>query len=129
VTGPSVRLVPFVREDAQVSDEIEWLTVPEAADRLGEPVTRVHQLLRDGSLAGQRGGDGVLRVPAGFLQDGAVLKGLPGVLTLLRDGGFTEDEAIRWLHAEDATLPGTPVEALRGNRGREVRRRAQAMAF
>lgn len=129
MTGPSVRLVPFVREDAQVSDEIEWLTVPEAADRLGEPVTRVHQLLRDGSLAGQRGGDGVLRVPAGFLQDGAVLKGLPGVLTLLRDGGFTKDEAIRWLHAEDATLPGTPVEALRGNRGREVRRRAQAMAF
>ncbi|HEX4701674.1 MAG TPA: Rv2175c family DNA-binding protein, partial [Pseudonocardiaceae bacterium] len=29
----------------------------------------------------------------------------------------------------DETLPGSPIEALRTNRGREVKRRAQALAF
>ena len=29
----------------------------------------------------------------------------------------------------DDSLPGAPIEALRGNRGREVKRRAQALAF
>jgi excisionase family DNA binding protein len=107
---------------------IEWLTVPEVAERLGIPVTRVHQLLRDGALAGRRDG-GVLRVPAGFLRGDAVVKGLPGVLTLLRDGGYDDEAAIRWLHTPDDSLPGTPVEALRADRGREVKRRAQALAL
>ena len=34
-----------------------------------------------------------------------------------------------WLFREDDTLPGTPVEALRGDRHGEVTRRAQALAF
>jgi excisionase family DNA binding protein len=115
-----------------VTDPIDWLTVPEVAERMGVPVTRIHQLVRDGSLAGVREA-GVLRIPAGFLVAGetgdVVVKGLPGVLTLLRDGGFSDAEAVRWLHTADDTLPGTPVDALRGNRRREVSRRAQALAF
>ncbi len=111
-----------------MGDGVEWLTVPDVAERMSIPVTRVHQLLRDGRLAGQRSG-GVLRVPAAFLHGDAVVKGLPGVLTVLRDGGYTDEEAIRWLHADDASLPGTPVDALRGDRGREVKRRAQALGF
>jgi excisionase family DNA binding protein len=107
---------------------IEWLTVPDVAERLGVPVTRVHQLLRDGGLAGMRVG-GVLRVPADFVRDDAVVKGLSGVLTLLHDGGYDDEAAIRWLHTPDESLPGTPVEALRADRGREVKRRAQALAF
>ncbi|MFL6128282.1 MAG: Rv2175c family DNA-binding protein [Mycobacteriales bacterium] len=107
---------------------IEWLTVPEFAERLRLPVTRVHQLLREGGLAGVRSG-GVLRVPAGFVRDDAVVKGLAGVLTLLHDGGYDDEAAIRWLHTPDDTLPGLPVEALRADRGREVKRRAQALAF
>ena len=107
---------------------IEWLTVPDVAQRLGLPVTRVHQLLRDGGLAGLRSA-GLLRVPAGFIRGDAVVKGLSGVLTLLHDGGYDDEAAIRWLHTPDETLPGTPVEALRADRGREVKRRAQALAF
>jgi len=107
---------------------IEWLTVPEVAERLGLPVSRVHQLLRDGDLAGLRDG-GVLRVPAAFVAGDSVVKGLSGVLTLLHDGGYDDEAAIRWLHTPDDTLPGTPVEALHADRGREVKRRAQAMAF
>jgi excisionase family DNA binding protein len=111
-----------------VTDPTDWLTVPEVAERLGIPVTRVHQLIRDGSLAGVRAA-GVLRIPAGFLLGDVVVKGLSGVLTLLRDAGYSDEEAVRWLHTADDTLPGTPVDALRADRGREVRRRAQALAF
>jgi excisionase family DNA binding protein len=111
-----------------VTEPIDWLTVPEVAERLGVPITRVHQMLRDGTLAGVRAG-GVLRVPAGFVADQAVVKGLPGVLTVLRDAGYSDEEAVRWLHTADETLPGTPLDALRGDRGREVKRRAQALAF
>jgi hypothetical protein len=109
-------------------ETIEWLTVPDVAERLGVLVTKVHQLLREGGLAGQRR-DGVLRVPALFVRGDAVVKGLTGVLTLLHDGGYDDEAAIRWLHTPDDSLPGTPVEALQADRSREVKRRAQAMAF
>ncbi|CAJ63717.1 Putative transcriptional regulatory protein (partial) [Frankia alni ACN14a] len=72
---------------------------------------------------------GVLRVPAEFISDGVVVKGLPGLLTLLADAGFTDDEALDWLFREDPSLPGTPMQALVENRGKEVKRRAQALAF
>jgi hypothetical protein len=111
-----------------VSENVDWLTVPDVADQLGIQVGRVHQLLREHVLAGARV-DGVLRVPASFLTGDTVVKHLSGVLTVLYDGGYSEEEAIRWLHTPDETLPGTPVDALRADRSREVKRRAQAMAF
>jgi hypothetical protein len=58
-----------------------------------------------------------------------VVKGVPGVLTVLHDGGYDDREAIRWLFTDDESLPGRPIDALRENRGSEVKRRAQAMAF
>jgi hypothetical protein len=58
-----------------------------------------------------------------------VLKHLPGVLTLLHDAGFNDEEALRWLYAADETLPGVPAVALGGDRAREVKRRAQALGF
>jgi Rv2175c C-terminal domain of unknown function/DNA-binding protein Rv2175c, wHTH domain len=106
----------------------DWITVPDAADQLGIDVTKVRQLLRERKLLGVRR-DAVLRVPAAFVQDGAVLKGLPGTLTLLADCGFSDDEALRWLFTPDESLPGSPVQALVENRGTEVKRRAQALAF
>jgi len=106
----------------------EWLTVPDAAERLGSDVTKVRQLLRERKLLAVRS-DGVLRIPAPFVQDGAVLKGLPGTLTLLADCGFSDDEALRWLFTPDDSLPGSPVQALVENRGTEVKRRAQALAL
>jgi len=56
------------------------------------------------------------------------VKDLSGVLTLLRDNRYDDAAAVGWLFTEDDTLPGTPVEALRENRGTEVKRRAQALA-
>ena len=93
-------------------------------------IQRVRQLVRDRQiLAVRRGENNVLMVPEVFVQDGQVLKGLPGTLTVLRDGRFTDDEALRWLFTPDDTLPGSPVDALVANRGTEVRRRAQALGF
>lgn len=107
-----------------------WLTLPEVAERLDVPVSRARQLVAEKQLlAVRRGENNALMVPADFLQDGKVLKGLPGTLTLLADARFTEDEALRWLYTDDDSLPGTPVEALAANRGTEVRRRAQALGF
>lgn len=104
-----------------------WLTVPEAADLLGVGVNRVRQLVTDRQLLAVRR-EGVLMVPADFVQDGRVLKGLPGVLTLLADARYGDDEALRWLYTDD-DIPGSPVQALVENRGTEVKRRAQALGF
>jgi hypothetical protein len=95
---------------------------------MGVPVTRVRQMVREGKLLATRQ-DGVLRIPAEFIQGSEPLKGLAGLLTVLSDAGYSDDEALRWLFAEDPTLPGTPVRALAENRGREVKRRAQALGF
>jgi hypothetical protein len=57
------------------------------------------------------------------------VKGLPAVITLLRDAGYPDADILSWLHRVDETLPGTPIQALRENRGTEVKRRAQAAGF
>ena len=107
---------------------MDTLTPAEVAAALGVPANRVRQLLRDGKLMAVPGSGGS-RIPADFVQDGAVLKHLPGLLTVLRDGGFSEQEAFDWLFRADDSLPGTPVQALRDDRHTEVTRRAQAAAF
>jgi hypothetical protein len=112
-----------------LSADLEVLPLPDVAERLGVPITRVHQMLRDGQLLACRR-QGILIVPALFLSDeGEVVKGLSGTITVLKDSGYSEDEILTWLFTADDSLPGTPVEALRGDRGREVKRRAQASAF
>jgi hypothetical protein len=108
---------------------VEVLTLREVADRVGRSVSRVQQALRDGQLLAVRR-KGELLIPAIFLtDDNEVLKGLPGTITVLKDSGYSPSEILRWLFTADESLPGTPVEALRGDRGREVKRRAQALAF
>ena len=105
----------------------EWLTLPDVAERFGVQVTRIRQLLRDNQLiAVRRGENHALHIPAGFIVGDHTVKGLTGTLTLLKDAKFTDAEALRWLFTPDDSLPGTPVDALRENRGTEVRRRAQA---
>ncbi|GAA4680224.1 helix-turn-helix domain-containing protein [Streptomyces buecherae] len=106
-----------------------WLTLPDIAELLDVEVTRVRQLVKEGQLiAVRRGENRALHVPAEFIGDGRIVKGLVGTLTLLRDDGFTDEEMLEWLFTADPTLPGTPAQALRENRGTEVKRRAQALA-
>jgi uncharacterized protein len=107
---------------------MDTLTPAEVAAVLGVSPNRVRQLLRERKLMAVPG-SGNSRIPADFLQDGAILKHLPGLLTVLKDGGFSDEEAFDWLFRGDESLPGTPVEALRNDRHTEVTRRAQALAF
>lgn len=107
-----------------------WLTLPDAAGQLGIDVGKVRQLIRDRRIIAVRRGDpGRLEVPAAFVHHGDVVKGLPGLLMLLADAGYGDDQAVEWLFTPDDSLPGTPVQALRDNRGTEVKRRAQALGF
>ncbi len=108
----------------------EWLDWAGAGRLLGVSVSKVRQLVRDHQLAAAVPAEGAgPRVPADLIQDGQIVKGVPGVLTVLHDGGYDDREAITWLFTDDPTIPGRPIDALRENRGSEVKRRAQAMAF
>jgi hypothetical protein len=107
----------------------EWLPLPDVASRLGIPMGRLRQLLRDRRLLAVHRPDGTLAVPAAFLDGGQIVKGLHGTLTLLCDCGFDESEALRWLFTADESLPGTPISAIAERRGTEVNRRAQALAI
>ncbi|HEY2946809.1 MAG TPA: Rv2175c family DNA-binding protein [Micromonosporaceae bacterium] len=112
-----------------MTDSEDWLALPDVAERLGLPINKVHQMLRDRALLAVRR-DGVLQVPVELVANRTVLKHLPGVLTLLHDAGYNDEEAMRWLYQSDDSLPGrTPALALGGTGATEVKRRAQAVGF
>ena len=122
---------PLDHDRQQLADLVgEWLDWSQAGDLLHVSVSKVRQLIREHQLAAvvPVPGEGQ-KVPAALIQDGLVAKGVPGVLTVLHDGGYEDAEALTWLFTLDETLPGRPIDALRENRGAEVKRRAQAMAF
>ena len=107
----------------------EWLDWHAAADLLGVPVSRIRTMIREHEIAAAVSAPGTgQRIPALFIQDGLVVKGLPGLLTLLHDHRFDDREIIAWMFTDD-NLPGRPIDALRENRGSEVKRRAQVLEY
>ena len=119
--------------------------LPEVAELLRIPVTKVHQHLRERNLIAVRR-NGVLVIPQVlFAESGprsaTVVKSLPGLLAVMHDGGYRDTEILRWLFTPDPSLTVTrdgaresisnarPVDALRSHQAREVLRRAQAMAY
>ncbi|MDX6300495.1 MAG: hypothetical protein QOF53_1709 [Nocardioidaceae bacterium] len=108
----------------------EWLDWAEAGALLRVSASKVRQLIREHQLAAAVPTAGAgQKVPAALISDGEVVKGVPGVCTVLHDGGYDDRFILGWLFTPDDTLPGRPIDALRANRGAEVKRRAQAMAF
>ena len=105
-----------------------WVTLPDVADKLDLSISKVNQMVRDGHLLAVKR-DGIRVVPAELVANSTVLKHLPGVLTLLRDAGYNDEEAVRWLYRPDETLDGNAALGLGGPRAREVKRRAQALGF
>ena len=107
-----------------------WLEWSEAGEQLSVSVSKVRQLIREHQLAAAVPVEGTgQKVPAELIMDGEIVKGVPGVLTVLHDGGYDDRSALVWLFTADDSLPGRPIDALRENRGAEVKRRAQALAF
>lgn len=117
-----------VTADAEVQQaetaEPEWLTVPDLVEILGEPVGRIHRLIEEHRLPATRR-NGPVQVPAAVLRDGEPMSEVRGTLLVLLDLGFTEEEAIDWLIADDDALGTTPLAAMRQGRKAEVRRAAQ----
>jgi hypothetical protein len=127
-------------EDVLDPDEPTF-DLPRVAELLGVPVSKVQQQLREGHLIAVRRAEGVVIPQVFFTNTGEVVKTLPGLLTILHDGGYHETEIVRWLFTPDSSLTirrdGTPdaisnarpVDALHAHQAREIVRRAQAMAY
>jgi len=105
-----------------------WLTVPDLVDALGLTQSRVRRLIEEHALIAVRV-DGVLKVPADFIRDGEPLGELRGTVIVLHDAGFSDEEAVAWLLADNELLGVAPIDALRAGRKAEVRRVAQALGF
>ena len=107
----------------------ELLSMQEVADKLGLPITRAYDLLQDRKFIVWDSPEGK-RVPLAFFNDkGSIAKHVTGVITVLTDGGYDDEEILRHLFTADDSLPGRPIDALHGHLAREVIRRAQASAF
>ena len=113
----------------------------DVANLLRVPVTKVQQHLKEGHLVAVRRGRDVVVPQIFFTSTGEVVKSLPGLLVVLRDGGYHDTEIVRWLFTPDPSLTVTrdgsrdalsnarPVDALHAHQAREVLRRAQAMGY
>jgi hypothetical protein len=123
-----VSTIPYC--DDVLDRTVPVLQLVDVAKQLDLAITRVHQLLRDRRLLALKS-DRVPVVPEVFFDDtGAIVKGLPGLIAVLHDGGFTDEEILEWMFRADDTLPGgNSISALHTDSMREVIRRAQASAF
>lgn len=107
---------------------VEWLTVPDVCERLALSPGKVHRLLEERALLGVKI-DGVVRIPELFLVDDQPHGDLRGTAVVLLDGGYSDEEAVTWLLAENDGLGMSPIEALRAGHKSAVRRLAQILAL
>ena len=120
--------VPLAEADLDALVD-EWLDWNETAKVLGVTPAKVRTMIKDHEIAAAVPKPGAApSVPALFFQDGLIVKGLSGLLTLLHDRHFDDRECIAWIFTDD-DYPGRPIDALRENRGTEVKRRAQVLGF
>ncbi|WP_370544534.1 Rv2175c family DNA-binding protein [Frondihabitans sp. VKM Ac-2883] len=106
--------------------DITWLTLPDAADRLGTTASRVRRMLDERVLVAAYV-DGVRKIPALFIVDGEPMHELRGTLTVLHDNHFSDDESLDWMLSDEESLGTSPVAALQAGRKAEVRRIAQSL--
>lgn len=120
-------IVGNVSENVVENPAVEWLTMPDLVEVLGEPLGRVRRLIDEHYLVGSRR-NGAFAVPAVFIVDGHPLSSLRGTIIVLQDAGFTDDELIDWLLEEDDTLGRSPIAALLDGHKSAVRRLARTLA-
>ncbi|MFD6178957.1 MULTISPECIES: Rv2175c family DNA-binding protein [unclassified Isoptericola] len=110
----------------------EWLTLPDVAEVLGIPVSKVRGLVAERTLVGiKRGERNTFQVPAVFLvTDGEkphVLPTLRGTVLVLSDVGLDDAAILRWLFETEPSIGNAPIAELLAGRRAEVRRVAQAL--
>jgi len=107
-----------------------WLTLPDLAEQIGEPLPKVRDWVRERRLVViERGTPPVKYVPVEFVRDGELIKGLFGALIVLADAGYSPVEAMRWLLTDEPALPGRPVDVMAEGHHHAVKRRAMLLAF
>ncbi|WP_110470448.1 Rv2175c family DNA-binding protein [Williamsia limnetica] len=114
-------------EDTLPADT-EVLSVSQVSSRMGFSNSKVLNLITDERLLAVRR-DGQVAIPALFFDGPEITKHLVGLIKVLFDGGFSRDEAMKWLFEVQDDLGICPAEALHGHQAREMVRRAQAQAF
>ncbi|MGC4174148.1 Rv2175c family DNA-binding protein [Demequina sp.] len=112
--------------------DVEWISVPDFADRLGVTASQVRELLREGALVSVRRGErNTVQLPAEFIMevDGvpSIIPTLKGTLTLLGDAHLSDDATLEWLLTDDEELGMSPLAALRSGQRAHVRRIAQTL--
>ncbi len=108
--------------------DIVYLTIPDLVERWNTTPSKIRRLIEDRSLAAIRI-DGVLRIPAEFVAGDEPLNSLRGTLLALHDAGFSDDEAVAWMLADNDELGERPISALIAGRKSAVRRATQSLAF
>lgn len=128
VNVTAVSTIPY--SDDVLDPSVSLLQLIDVSKILDVPKSRVEQMLRERQLLAVKR-NRVPGVPEVFLNASGrqIVKGLPGLLAVLHDGGFEDEEILKWLFESDDSLPGRPIDAMHGDLMREVIRRAQAMAF
>ena len=109
-----------------------WLSVPEIAERLGVPLSRVRRMIDDRDVLAARVGENkAVAVPEAFLGADGPLHALRGTFTVLADGGLDDLEIREWLFTPDPPLPapGAPIDNLHAGFKTEIRRRAMELAL
>lgn len=120
-------IVGNVSENVAGTTATAWLTMPDLVEALGEPLGRVRRLIDENYLVGSRRG-GAFAVPDVFIVDGHPLSSLRGTIIVLQDAGFSDDEVIDWLLADDESLGRSPIAALLAGHKSAVRRLARTLA-
>lgn len=106
----------------------QYLTVPDLVEMFDETVSRVHRLIEEHHLPGWKV-DGVFKVPAEFVLNGEIISAMRGTVMTLLDAGFSTDEAVKWLLADNDELGERPIDTLRAGHKAAVRRAVQGLAF
>lgn len=124
-------VIPSSDSGDDVLDQVEWLAVPDIMELTGASLADVKTWLQERHIIGaRRGPNRAVYVPALFLTEEGPVFPLRGTVTVLADGGYRDDEIIRWLLTSDDTLQGgSAIASLRDGSKTEVRRRAQEMAL
>lgn len=117
-----------ISEPATPESQAGWLTIDEAAARLGVSRARVRRLLEDRQL-GAKAIDGRPHIPEAFFDGDEPVRHLRGTLILLHDAGFDDDEACSWMLTENDLIGDIPIRALRAGRKTIVRQTIASLAF
>lgn len=114
-----------------MTENDEWLSVPDFAERIGATASHIRELMRERALVAMRRGESqAWYLPARFILDDAdgprILPTLRGTITVLADGGWADQEILDWLLETSDELGQTPLSAMQEGRRAPVRRAAQA---